>query len=959
MKSEKTLYFDFVAIDVETTGLNPESDEIIEIGAVKFRQGKKIDEFQSLINIGKKLPEFIKGLTHISDDEIRKAPRAKTIYQGLLHFVGSDILCFHNSEFDLNFLEQSFLRHKMLFSLNPILDTLEISRIFTPFLHSHNLSQLCKYFSINIIQSHRAIHDAEATGILLNKLTEFIIQNLDIDLIAQISEISAQINLNTYLHFYLEEIRKHLTKISLIKAKSTKQTIKFSGTNFISNIDTNVSTPTFNKEEIIAMFEQDGQLSDNFPDYEFRQGQIDMTNWVIKAYQEKKILLVEAGTGVGKSLAYLIPSIFFAKYSNKHIIISTNTKNLQEQLFYKDIPSIQQSTDLKFSAVLLKGRGNYICLRKWNEVQSGLDSILNPYEMKQLLNLLVWAYYTKTGDIEENHSFYIAQAISLWSKIKADGKFCSGRKCKFYKDCYVMNIRAKAEKANLVIINHALLLSDMISENSVLGEYSHLIIDEAHNLPFIASEYLGISLSASDFLNTCQRIFTTGKYQYGVIPNLKIALDKSIVKNNKRQYLKKELDNLVPKIKSLESSATELFKKINKIVCTKGNYGKLRYKNIAYLNQLKDYFTDINDILALLYSKFSIIYNELMNISSDIIQNYDQILSDVDGVRKDLEELKTKLQCILEPDFENIVYWIETTDSEYNENKFPHSVLHSAPIEIKELLNKYLFEHLDTAILTSATIAIRGKFNFFKTLLGLNLLSSKSSSDEHDKILEFVAKSPFNYQEQVKVLLPNFIVSPKDPHFSAQAARLLDKILEQHSKGTLVLFTSYKNLNDCYDALNEKFLQKDVMLLAQGRSGSRTSMLEVFRENKSSVLFGTRSFWEGVDVKGEALEMLILYKLPFMVPSEPTVEAYHEKLEKEGKNSFMHYSLPMAILHFKQGFGRLIRNKTDTGIVIVLDNRIIRKKYGRYFIEDMPCTPIIVRSETAIIDLTSNWFRKI
>ncbi len=955
---------DFVAIDIETTGLNPESDEIIEIGAVKFRQSKKVDEFQSLINIGRKIPEFIKALTHISDDDIRKSPSAKKVYQGLLHFIGSDILCFHNYEFDMNFLKQSFLRNEMLFSFNPILDTLEISRIFTPYLHSHNLIQLCNYFSIDITQAHRAVHDAEATGILLNKLTKFIIQNFDIDLIAQVTNISAQMKQDTYLHFYLDEIRKHLTKISLTRSKTKKResVIKFRGTNFVSNIDTSRPSATqqeFDREKILGMFEQGGQIANNFPDYEFRQGQIDMTDWTIKAYQEKKILLVEAGTGVGKSLAYLIPSIFFAKYANKHIIISTNTKNLQEQLFYKDIPTIQKVTDLKFSAVLLKGRGNYICLRRWNEIQTGLDSVLTPYEMKQLLNLLVWAYYTKTGDIEENHSFQLKQGMRLWSKIRADGRFCSGRKCKFYKDCYVMNIRAKAERANLVIINHALLLSDMVSEHSVLGEYSHLIIDEAHNLPFIASEYLGISLSASEFLTTCQRIFTTGKYQYGVIPNLKIALSKSLVNSNKREYLKKDLNNLVPKIETLESTVIELFKKLNKIVCTKGKYGKLRYKNKAYLKQLAEYFNEIDDILGLLIGKFSLIYNELTGISSDIMQNYDQNLSDVDGVKKDLEELRMQLHSILEPDFENTVYWIETSDIEYNEDKFPHSTLHSAPIEIKESLNKYLFNHLDTAVLTSATMAIRSKFKFFKTLLGLDLLSKGAThGGEENKILEFVAESPFNYEKQASILLPNFIVSPKDPNFPAQATRLLDKILEQHSKGTLVLFTSYKNLNDCYNILSEKFLQRDVILLAQGKSGSRTSMLEIFRENKSSVLFGTRSFWEGIDVKGEALEMLILYKLPFMVPSEPTVEAYNEKLEKHGKNPFMYYSLPMAILHFKQGFGRLIRNKTDKGIVIVLDSRIVKKQYGRYFIEDMPRKPTIVSSEIEMIDLTNNWFRE-
>lgn len=953
MSEKEELYpkFSFTAVDVETTGLDSIRDNIIEIAAVKFKNNKSGKRFQSFINIGKPLPGFIKSLTQISDKDLLNAPPQKMVLTDFLEFVGDDILCFHNAIFDRNFINSALEESALPKLTNKFYDTLEIAKIFTPHLKSHSLSKLCEHFQIKNRDTHRAEGDAKATGKVFLKLTEFICNNFEIGTIYKIAEIAELALLQSHLQKYLSTLHNFLTKTALKpKKKKIKQDF-FPLKNFISNLKKEeTASNKYNENEILKMFEKGGQIAENFENYEYRQGQIDMTAWVTEAYKEGKTLLIEAGTGIGKSLSYLIPSIFFSKFAKKRVVISTNTKNLQEQLFYKDIPAIQNVTNLTFSAALLKGRNNYLCLRKWNDIISDAAGYLSSYEVKFFLNLIIWAENTNTGDIEENHSFNSSKS-SLWQKIASDGNYCYGRKCPFYDKCFVIKIRRQAEKSNLVVVNHSLLLSDAVSENSVLGNYSHLVIDEAHNFPQTAAIHFGFSINLFDLLSIAKKILTKGEFQYGIANNIRIAVVKSTIPEEKKQLLRNKLDNFNEPIENLEKISVEFFKNINQIVIENGSYGKLRFKDLSIFDSSKNLVEEINYYISTIFKLTNSIYQELLNISSNIFPFYDQNISDLEGLLNQTDELQIKFQHIFSPDFENYAFWLETRDKEFNENSLPHCSIVCAPIEVNQNLYDFLWSKLETTILTSATIAIRDEFKFYKALSGLNKL-------EEDKLMEYIASSPFNYHKQMLILVPDFLPNPQDTFFSSQAISLLEEIVSVHNRGTLVLFTSYKDLGVAFNALSDSTSEQNTTLLAQGKTGTRTSILDAFRKDENSVLLGTRSFWEGVDVPGKSLEILILYRLPFLVPTEPLVEAYTDKLRKEGKNAFLYYILPISLLHFKQGFGRLIRNKTDKGVVVILDSRIFKKDYGKYFIKVMPVEPIKISSNLELTDYITGWFEK-
>ena len=953
MNVNKEMYpsLTFTAVDIETTGLDPKHNNIIEIAAVKFRNNQIGKKFQSFINIGKPLPGFIKSLTRISDEDLINARSQKMVLSDFLDFIGEDILCFHNAMFDRNFINSALEQSSFLHLTNKIYDSLEIARIFTPHLKSHSLSSLCNSFNIQNDKFHRADIDAKVTGKLLVKLTKFICDNYEIGTIYKIAEIAELALLQSHLHEYLTVIHNFLTKTSLTRKKKKIDQNFFPLTNFISNLKKEpMPLNQFNENEILEFFENGGQLAKHFENYEYRQGQIDMTAWITEAYKDGRTLLIEAGTGIGKSLSYLIPSIFFSKFTQQRIIISTNTKNLQEQLFYKDIPAIQNFTDLIFTAALLKGRKNYLCLRKWNNIISDISGHLSSYEAKFCLNLIIWAEKTKTGDIEENHSFNPAQS-SLWQKTSTDGNYCYGRKCSYYNKCFVMKIRQQAEKSNLVVVNHSLLLSDAVNENSVLGNYAHLVIDEAHNLPQTAAVHFGFSIKLFDLWNVSSKILTKGDFQYGIANNIKIAVVKSTISNEKKKVLKSMLNDFDEPIGNFEKISLDFFKIINQIVIENGSYGKLRFKNLSIFESSKELIEEINYSISQIFKNLNSINKELSDTNSNIFPFYDQNISDLEGLINQILELQNKFQHTFAPDFENYAFWLETSDKEFNSDHLPHCSIVCAPIEVNQSLYDFFWSRLETTILTSATIAIRDEFKFYKSLTGLNKI-------EENKLMEYIASSPFDYHKQMMVLIPDFLPNPQDKFFSSQAVSLLKEIISAHNRGTLVLFTSYKDLGFAFNALSDSISGQKTTLLAQGKTGTRTSILNTFRKDENSVLLGTRSFWEGVDVPGKSLEILILYRLPFLVPTEPLVEAYTEKLIKDGKNAFLYYILPISLLNFKQGFGRLIRNKTDKGVVVILDSRIFKKDYGKYFIKVMPLEPIKIDSNIELIDYINGWFEK-
>jgi predicted DnaQ family exonuclease/DinG family helicase len=933
--------FSFVALDIETTGFDFTENEIIEIGAVRFDKGKEKDRFSIFVKPQKKVPKFIKRLTNITEEQLASGENLINALTSLIEFIEDDIVVCHNTSFDIGFINTKLKEKKLPKVSNQILDTLDLARIYLPFILNHKLGTVAEYFKIDLSNAHRAIFDAIATGKILINLIDFILKNIPMRINHRIFEVS---NIQTKaigLSRFLEKIISHQKQTALLTKQ--KSGIEFHNRNYIEHKPGKVGELSIN-----SVFGKDGIFSEHFEKYELREGQIDMANAVLDNFEKKEFLLVEAGTGVGKSLAYLIPSIKYTHQESKKVVISTNTKNLQEQLFYKDLPVVKDCISIPFKATLLKGRGNYICEKRWLETALDLDKMISSEEVRSYLNLIVWKEFTKTGDISENSSFNMSRDRRVWKKVSSDSFLCRKKRCPHFKSCFLMDIRGKAEESNLVIINHHLLLANMQSENAVLGEFDNLIIDEAHNLPHLAPAELGISLSYPDFNNFFNQLHSVyNKYQSGILVRLRTDAVKSDFPSKKELLLRiEETEKLIDDKKDIFA---EFFKQIGDVVSQKGSYGKLRITNMDD----HSFLTENLEKVILFWQEFSRTFMKIKNIFGDVNKQrfieYDKHKESLDSIANMISEYHNMLSTMHNPELKDFAFWMESFQT--NDKKYPAGVLVYCPLNVDQIFNDKLYSSAESVVFTSATIAIRDSFKYFANRMGLNLL-------EDGFVQELVVESPFDYQKQTMVLVAGFLPDPKDRFFSSQSIEIIRNAVEITKAGTMALFTSYKNLNEAYDSLSEEMYGKNILLLTQGKGLGRSAMLKEFQKNKDSVLFGTNSFWEGIDVPGESLQLLILYKLPFMVPSEPIVEAYLEKLEAEGKNSFMHYMLPNALLKYRQGFGRLIRHKTDRGVVLVLDNRIFTKRYGHYFKDTIPARTFIPQTDIEIYDHLSKWFKK-
>ncbi|MDP8269622.1 MAG: helicase C-terminal domain-containing protein [Candidatus Tenebribacter davisii] len=933
--------FNFVALDIETTGFDFVENEIIEIGAVRFEKGDEKDRFSIFVKPQKKVPKFIKRLTNITDEQLASGENLTNALISLQEFLKDDIIVCHNTSFDIGFLNTKYKEKNLPEITNQILDTLDLSRIYLPFILNHKLGTVAEYFQVDLTNAHRAIADAEATGKILLDFIDFILKNIPMKINHRIFEVSNLLLDKIGLSYFLQKVIEYQKETALLKKH--RSGIDFHNRNYIEHKPHKNDDPS-----IDDIFGKDGIFSKHFKKYEIREGQIDMANAVLDKFEKMEFLLVEAGTGVGKSLAYLIPSIKYTQRENKKVIISTNTKNLQEQLFYKDLPIAKDCVNIPFKATLLKGRRNYICEKRWLETAIDLDKMISSEEAISYINLIVWKEFTKTGDISENSSFNVIRDRRVWKKVSSDSFLCRNKRCPYYKSCFLMDIRGKAEESNLVIINHHLLLANMQSENAVLGEFDNLIIDEAHNLPHLAPVELGISLSYPDFNNFFNQLHSVwNKYQTGILVKLRADAAKSDFPSKKELLLKIEITEKL--IDDQKNIFADFFKKIGDVVADKGSYGKLR---VTSLEDHKFLSEDLEKII-IFWQEFSQSFMKITNIFSDVNKqrfiDYDKHKEALESISNMISEYHNTLTTMYNPGFKDFAFWMESFQT--NDKKYPSGVLVYCPLNVDQILYDKLYSTVNSVIFTSATMAIRDNFKYFSNRMGLNLL-------EEGFVQELVVKSPFDYQKQTMVLVAGFLPDPKDRFFSSQSAEIIRRSVEITKAGTMVLYTSYKNLNEVYDILSEELYGKNILLLTQGKGLGRSAMLKEFQKNKESVLFGTNSFWEGVDVPGESLQLLVLYKLPFMVPSEPIVEAYLEKLEAEGKNSFMHYMLPNALLKYRQGFGRLIRHKTDRGVVLVLDNRIFTKRYGRYFKETIPARTFIPQTDIEIYDHLSKWFKK-
>ncbi|MBM4400040.1 MAG: DNA polymerase III subunit epsilon, partial [Candidatus Cloacimonetes bacterium] len=575
---------------------------------------------------------------------------------------------------------------------------------------------------------------------------------------------------------------------------------------------------------------------------------------------------------------------------------------------------------------------------------------LTSYEAAALLHLLIWKQNTNTGDLSENSSFDRNRFSLMWRRICSDRHFCAGRKCPVFGRCYVMKIRKNIETANLIVANHSLLLSDLKSDKVSLGEYDFLIIDEAHNIMQTAVRQLGIELGYVDVINQLNQISKLSrKKNIGFLDQIYRSLKKSVLPDGSKDHVNYICNNLEELIEKHRKLILKLFEYIGSTCENSDAYGKFRIKSIEQLPEFTDKMQQITVFWKDLLKQIHALSNVFSGFNAKQIASYDSLIERIKGIEMRAVETENDFLTLLNPDLDNYAMWLEA--GQKTDRNVPQAVICYAPIEVNYHLNNLVYKNISCIVFTSATMALRNSFKFFKHQSGLALVEDR-------KVVEKVVESPFNYATQTKLFVTGFLPDPKDAYFTKQAVDIVELIVESIPVGTLTLFTSYKDLDAAYSVLNDKMYQKNRPFFAQGKWSSRTALLDEFRKHNNAVLLGTSSFWEGIDVQGESLSLLILFKLPFQVPSEPIVEALIEKLEKEHKDSFMHYILPNALLRLRQGFGRLIRSKTDSGVVIIIDPRVTTKGYGHYFQEVLPASSIVVSDPFQLQTEVLEFFKK-
>jgi DNA polymerase-3 subunit epsilon/ATP-dependent DNA helicase DinG len=932
---------EFAALDVEATGLDPERSEIIEVAILPFTLDEEREPVQSYVRPFSSIPLEITNLTGITDSDVTHAPRLLDIEPMIRQAVGRRIIVGHNIGYDLEMLSSGGI---MLG--NQAIDTLTLARLIIPGLPSYSLENLAKRLDLEGDGSaHRAGYDVGVTVRLLRLL------------VGQLSRIdlSSRTRIASLISGTEPEIAELVMRSDLPEIPDADDVARSPDLRFLSSrkrpeaLKPTGSEAAIDVDRVRELFTEHGVLSTAIDGFHHRAGQESMSVAVARAFNGAQTLLVEAGTGTGKSMAYLVPAALHSLERGERVTISTNTIALQDQLFNKDIPALRdalqaanQPGDLK--TAVMKGRGNYLCLRRWFNDQRAVAT--SPAEAALRGRVLIWLRTTETGDRAElNLSNDEEQAFR---NVSAEGEACVASRCPFNhrNQCFLFRARREAEAANLVIVNHALLLSDVLAENAILPESDHLIIDEAHHLEDQATKQFGFSFSdASLNIAIDEAIRQEGPIAGGAFSNAADLLARSwrgaggsdeqvdaLIKHNRSA-----LDAAV----GARRAAGDFFSLVGGMV--DGGSGE-RALRITGAVRDRESWSEL-EILS------DNVTAELRNIDRAIRWALDQIekLPKVEegspeeedrsdtaqqliNAQRDLSTQRVNLhEIVMQPD-DGGIYWIERGFS-------GRVSLHAAPLHVGTMLQEQLFERQRSTVLTSATITADGSFSFIKERLGL------------ERPEELATPAPFNYRQSAMLFVADDVPEPNMPGYQRAIEEAIFDLAVSARGRTLVLFTSHSALQQTYAGIKSRLEGVGIALLAQRIDGSPRRLIERMRLGGPVVVFGAATFWEGVDIAGPALSALAIVRLPFAVPTDPVIAARSELFE----NPFMEYSVPQAILKFKQGFGRLIRRHEDIGVCAILDRRVVSKRYGRSFLDSLPDCSVTIGSRHVLGDTAAQW----
>ncbi len=906
-----------VSIDIESTGLDENRDAIIEIAAVRFNGRRVENEFTTLINPGKHIPDFITGLTGIDDSMVRDAPRLRDIMQELTAFVGDSPILGHNVKFDIG-----FLRKAGLFPYHQTIDTYELASVLMPTASRYNLGSLGQQLNIPLPATHRALDDARVTQACYVRLLDMA-RELPLETLQEIVELGNFVDWDAGWVF---EQALQLQAKDGIKPKTTRSASKLilgPTKKDFSPIEKNEEPTALDPEEVASVLEYGGPFSQYFESYEQRPQQVDMLKAVTNALSNGNHLIVEAGTGVGKSFAYLVPAAMFAVQNNTRVVVSTNTINLQDQLIKKDIPDLRAALNLNVRASVMKGRSNYLCPRKLEHMRS--HGPTNANEMRVLAKIMVWGLDNDSGDRNElNLTGPIEREV--WMRLSAEDDTCTTETClgRMGGRCAFHRAKQAAQSAHLLIVNHALLLSDVSTGNKVLPEYDYVIVDEAHHMESAVTSALSFRMTQNDLDRMLKEL---GGSSAGLLGRMLTETHQTIQPSD-FGLLQQKAKHATDQAFRVEQLSKQFFNMVSDFIARQregqpiSNYSwQMRItpaaRSLAGWDNVEIAWSQISETMGLLLKSLDEISKMLGEIYANGHENVEDTIGTLGSLMRRMTDAEVASSGMMHKPSNELIYWIEVNP------RGERLSLNAAPLRVGPLVQKHLWNEKACVVMASATLTTHGEFRYLRNTLDANEVDTLALG------------SPFDYESSTLLYVANDMPEPNAQGYQ----QALDKAIISTAKATggrmLVLFTSYAALKKTAQSITGPLAREDIFVFEQGEGASPNALLESFKSTDRAVLLGTRSFWEGVDVPGDSLSVVVITKLPFDVPSDPIISARSELYE----DSFNEYYLPESILKFRQGFGRLIRTASDHGIVAIFDRRVLTKQYGKLFLESLPqCT---------------------
>jgi ATP-dependent DNA helicase DinG len=875
----------FVALDLETTGLDFEKDEIIEVALVRFENGEPKENLDFLVKpSAAELRPFIETLTGISETDLAEAPDFATVAGQICSFIGELPIVAHNAVFDSKFLKQTFAKVGISYDTHVFWDSLTLSRIAFQDVPNHRLDTLVQELEIERNRAHRALPDADACGRLFVKALEKI-SSMDPWIYEALSKVAKGSGYETLFNAKVETLAAPKYKLPTAPAQE--------------------ALPKSKAPRVSEFFKEGGFISFFIEGYKPRHNQQDFASVMERNMYKGGLCVLEAPTGSGKTLSYLITAANKA-ITGERVLISTATRTLQEQLWTESIPQIAKIYNGELRPAILKGRDNYLCLRKFEELLMHPQTLLSAEERDSFMALIPWVLTTETGDINECNSFSPSRNRVLWSKLSCSASCCNGDNHSCHENCPALIAKRKAMNANMVLVNHSLFLADLQLDFALLPAYEHIVFDEAHRLPEISNQVFGRSISFFGFRNIAKTLEPSKAGGDGLLVEIASRIPAE------QPELHELCDKLSEALGEAEKALHRFFMKIGKKLAKQKN-GR---NGFTYTNSiLAEYEADPATFLEQ-YATARDLAEKLVAGTKDSLKG---IVSDLEGRMTEISHFVSDFEFVTKAGRSDWVFYMEEP---FN----PHTIkLHALPLHSGNIWREKFYPWIKSATFTSATLSVQADLTYYLQKMGMdNLRLSKQPF-----VRVYTEQSDVN--ERRSVMVAKFLPKPSAPEFGDALNDTLLKVLPSIEENTMVLFTSVATMMKAQAALAPAFAERKKLLLCQHVDGSLDGLVAMFRKERGACLLGCQSLWEGVDFPGDALKLLVITKLPFPNPTDPLVAGLTNEMKATNKNFFKDFFVPEAYMELRQGMGRLLRSDSDSGKVLILDNRVILERYGKTF----------------------------